>query len=254
METASFPATIRAVREAAALVQWAWIQMAEASALTPREQELYTAGLQTPQSLVHPLAGNALQAMVVNVAPQARRLEYGTPSYHLPERINWASARGAKRTRAGQWYMVIPFTHAAYRGRRGVSTAFQARMMASAVYQVARRLRPGQYITAGPTRRGGVHVPGLRPYVPRYARNIRPGYTHAAREERLVRRAGRGRGQSTYLTFRTMTQDSPGWWIPARPGVDLARQVQRDTAPAVRAIMEAGIRQDIAAATRKLLS
>jgi hypothetical protein len=240
------PATSAAVQEAAELVRWAWIQSAESAAMSPADQQHYIAGLESPRSVVHPFQGDPLQARVENVAPRASRLEEGYPAYHLPERINWGAARGARRSKAGRWYMFIPFAHLSYRGRKGSSQA-QARMMSSAVYRVARTLQPGQRLTAGPTRGRAIHAPGLRPYVPAFQRNIRPGYTHAAKQESLVRRPGRG-GGSRYLTFRTLTQDSQGWWIPAKPGVHLAPQVERATASAVRAIIEAGVRQDVEAA------
>jgi len=230
--------TAQAVREAAELVRAAWVAAATASALSPREQVRYIAGLTMPRSLESPVGGDAWQARVHNLAPMAPRLEYGFAAYHLPARIRWAQARGARRNKAGRWYLRVPFEHA--------TPSAQRPGLPQGVYRVARRLQRGEYLTAGPTQGRAVHAPGLVPYVPRFARNVRPGYVHAALYEGLRRVPGRGRG-SRYLTFRTLTQDSTGWWIPGRQGVQLARQTARDTAPAVRALIEAGIQQDLAA-------
>lgn len=249
------PHTTAAVRAAAELVQWAWTELTHASPLSATDRAAYIAGLHAPESLVHPVGGDPLKAQVVNVAPGAARMEHGFAAYHLPSRINWATARGARRTKAGRWYLVIPFTHVATRyGRQmaEVRPAMRRQMLTERVYRLAKGLTPQQHLTAGPSRGRGVHAPGLTPYVPAFRRNVRPGYTHAAREERLVRRAGRSARQSTYLTFRTMTQDSAGWWIPGKPGVQLATQAQRDTAPAVRAMIEAGVKADVAAALQQV--
>ena len=246
--------TAAAVQAAAELVQWAWIRLAESSALSAEDQATYTAGLATPASLVHPLGGDPLRARVSNLARQAARMEYGFAAYHLPSRINWATARTARRSKAGRWFLIVPFRHVATRYGRQVGElrpAMRAQMLTARVYRRAQRLRPEEYLTAGPSRGRAVHAPGLTPYVPRFARNVRPGYLHAAREERLVRRAGRSARQSQYLTFRTMRDDSPGWWIPGKSGVHLAPQVRRDTAPAIRAMIEAGVRQDVEAALRQ---
>jgi hypothetical protein len=248
------PNTSAAVRAAAELVQWAWIQLADTSALSASDKQAYIAGLSTPESVVHPLDGDPLRASVTNHAPEAPRLEHGFASYHLPDRINWATARGAKPSKKGRWYLVIPFRHVAARYGKQIAElrpAMRRQMLTERVYRIAQRLRPEQHLTAGPTRDRGVHAPGLVPYRPAFARNIRQEYTHAAREERLVRRPGRSARQSQYLTFRTMTSDSPGWWIPGKKGVELAKQAQRDTAPAVRAMLEAGVRADVVAALRQ---
>jgi len=249
----AMPHTVAAVRAAAELVQWAWIQLAEASPMSASDRQAYIGGLSAPESVVHPLAGDPLQASVTNHAPEAPRLEHGFASYHLPSRINWATAKGAKQSK-GRWYMVIPFRHVAARYGKQIAElrpAMQRQMLTERVYRIAQRLRPEQHLTAGPTRGRGVHAPGLTPYRPAFARNIRPDYIHAAREERLVRRPGRSARQSQYLTFRTMTSDSPGWWMPGKTGVELAKQAQRDTAPAVRAMIEAGVRADVVAALRQ---
>jgi len=235
--------TEQAIQAAAELVRWAWIQLAEGSDVP----HSYIAGLESPGTIVYPYQGDPLAVSVVNTFLGVGRIEYGFSAYHLPSHIDWGHV--LRHNRAGRPYLFIPFTHGAYRGHKGPART-QVRAMPPAIYRVARQLQSGQYLTAGPTGGRALHAPGMQPYRPAFRRNIRPGYQHAAMQERMVRRPGRGRG-STYLTFRTMTPDSQGWWIPGRTGVELARQAQQDTAPAARAMLETAVRQDMEAALRQ---
>jgi hypothetical protein len=50
-----------------------------------------------------------------------------------------------------------------------------------------------------------------------------------------------------------MTQESPGWWLPAKPGIELAAQVQRQTAPMVQGMLAAAMQQDVEAEVRRRL-
>jgi len=36
---------------------------------------------------------------------------------------------------------------------------------------------------------------------------------------------------SSYLTFRTMAEGSPGWIVPAQPGLDIAKNIALDMQP-----------------------
>jgi hypothetical protein len=254
----TFTNLIGAVRQAAELVQRAWIAAAQGASLSPGQQAAYTAGLLQAQSLQHPFAGDPLQALVSNVAPEAQRIEAGTPAYHLPSVINWAQSPAARRSATGVYYIFVPFRHRAPRtaSHGTIAGAVKRQMLSEAVYRRARRLRPGQSLTAGPSRGARVHAPGLTPYVPAFPRNIRPGYEHAAREERLRRYPGRGRGRgggASYFTFRTLTSDSSGWWIPGKPGRPISATVQQETAGEVRALLDAAARQDVEDALHETL-
>src|SRR4029077_3421350 len=245
------PQTISALQGALLFVQGAWVAAAQTRTLAPHDLQRYLAGLLQSESLVYPLHGDVLAGEVVNLAREAFRLEHGTPALHLPDVIRWAQSRAAKRSKRGMYYLRIPFRHMTPRSRGSVSAAGRRSVMPAPVYRVAKRLSPNQRLTAGPTTGQAVHAPGLQPYVPANPMNVRPGYTHAALQEGL-RRTPRGRG-AVYGTFRTMTQDSPGWWLPAKPGIELAKQVQRQTAPMVQAMLATAIQQDVEAEVRRRL-
>lgn len=236
--TFNLPRTTEAVAQAAGYIWLAWISAVEHTSLSAGEQQAYLRGLTSRDSVLHPYQGDPLQALIQNVNPDAPRLEYGFPAYHLPSVIRWAQARGAHRSKRGRWYLVVPFEH----GTPGT----RSNPMPSSVYRVARRLQPGQRVTAGPTAGRAVHAGGMQPYAPRYVRNIRLGYEHVSPHEAMIRRPGRGRG-STYLTFRTMTSDSSGWWIPPRQGAHILEEVRREVMPEVNRMLTAGLEQDVAA-------
>lgn len=229
-------ATKIALFYAAGLVQAAWIEAADAA----QAPDAYVQGLQGRGSLIYPLNGDDLAAEVRNLAAQARRMEDGMPAYHLPSVMHWPTPK-SRRGKHG-YYLIIPFRHGTPGAQAGSS------QMSRRVYAVARQLQPGQRLTAGPLRGGAVHAPGMQPYAPRNPLNVRPGQ-RASLQEGLQRTPGT-RG-STYGTFRTMKPTSPGWNMPARPGLHLIPQVVRDMTPQITKILETALRADIQAALTK---
>jgi hypothetical protein len=216
-------------------VQEAWIAAAEAAQAPAR----YLSGLRQRGSLVYPAVGDPLRAMVVNVATDASSVDEGMPAFHLPARVRWGQTPGSRRSKKGTWYIIVPFRQT-------------TRSMPRRVYAVARTLQPGQRLTTGPSQNRAVHAPGLQPYVPRYAPNIRPGYTHSARQEGMRRIPGT-KGNSRYVTFRTMSQKSTGWNIPPKPGLHLARDVAQAMTPTVTRLIEQAFLADITAVIRQRL-
>jgi hypothetical protein len=240
MAADDFPRTWQALGEAASLVQAHWIDLATQT-LDPGEQVPYIQGLQRPASVRLYRDASSMHAEVSNVAPMARWVETGHGAFHLPSRIDWGSAR-AHRSKQGRLYLLIPFRH--YSAQRGIraqasSPRAQRAAMPRAVYNVAQRLRPGE----------SLHMPHLPPYAPRTMANWRPGYVHASPYERM-QRTGQGRGVR-YLTFRTLAQGSPGWWIPARPGRYLVEQTRRDMEAPVQALLAQALLLDLEALIAK---
>ena len=242
-----------AVRQAAEVLQSAWQAMVQGTGGSPAYRARTLAVLSATEQIEHPFHGDPFQASIPAPSPMAQGLESGSPAYHLPSRVRWGLVR--RRNKHGRPYLLIPFQHLAPRSgqmRAAMTPAAQYRMMPWRVYQRARHLRPGQYLTSGHGGGAGVSMPGLTPYVPRYAPNVRPGYTHAPREERMRRVPGPGRS-GTYLTFRTMTPDSPGWWIPARPKRPQTHRVRQESTEEVREILGAALQEDVTQMLREQL-
>ena len=250
-----FGRLVQAMQQAAQVVQQHWQNMVQRLLPTARERDAYGRGF-APAAPPVVETSSGLTTQVVNGAPAAPIIEQGTRAYHLPSRIDWGRTPAARRSNNGRFYLIIPFRHySAQRGSRAQagSAASRRNMLPRAVYDVARLLRPGQYLTAGPSHGQAVHAPGLQPYVPRLPQNVRPGYTHAAAQERLRRVPGTRRGSGSYLTFRTLTQNSPGWWIPARPPRPVAAEAAHAAAPEVRRLLEAAATEDIVVQVRNAL-
>jgi hypothetical protein len=229
------PITQAALYNAALAVREAWI----AAALAAQAPAAYVQGLAQRGSIVYPWHGDPLAALVVNVAPGAARLEADQAAYHWPDTIRWGQARGSRRSKRGTWYLIVPL-----RAR--------TKALPKKVYAVARQLQAGQRLTAGPSQGRARHAPGLIPYAPANPANVRPGYTHASQYEGL-RRTPRARGGSAYVSFRTVTPNSPGWHMPARPGLHLAAQVQAAVMPHITAALAQAVQQDIAALVQQRL-
>jgi hypothetical protein len=236
MASAQFPNLWQAMHVAAVLVQQQWQTVAERALRTPGERDAYISGLQGPDSVSISETGSSMQVTLRNTHPTASRIEEGFATYHLPERIDWK----------GRAYIIVPFRHySAQRGSRAALSSPTARRLAlpRPLYTLASRLQPGQYLTAGPTHGRAVHAPGLTPYVPAFPRNVRPGYTHVSQYERL-QRVGRG-SQTRFLTFRTITPTSPGWWIPGKSGQHLAARTVREVTPQVQQLLTDAARADL---------
>lgn len=204
---------------------------------------------------------------VTNTAPHASIIEEGFGAYHLPDKINWASTSGRiKRTKDGKAYIHVPFRHRAYadaeaREASGMTTASIKAMMPEEIYRKAKALTYTQKLGVGPVRTSS----GQWVAADRYKWGTRldrsgtrpmfvfgpPGGEAGYEEHRGARQVGRDgngnplinpewgsskfhgmfkagtTGHSQYMTIRTMTQDSPGWNIPARQGLYIAARVAR---------------------------
>lgn len=249
MAETPFPFLVQAMQQAGAMIQDHWQTTASRLLSTPGERQAYLQGF-SGEAPVVTTTPSGLSTSVVNTSPIARRIERGTAAYHLPSRIDWGRTSAARRSHSGRYFIIVPFRHySAQRASRLAQASPTARrnMLTRPVYTVASRLQRGQYLTAGPSQGRAVHAPGLRPYVPSFPRNIRPGYTHAALQERLIRSTGHRRGTSTYLTFRTMTEQSPGWWIPAKAPVEIMAATVRSVTPEVQRLLAAAATADVVA-------
>ena len=238
------PLTEQALYDAARVVQTAWVEAAQSGRFFHPGLGGYVRGILADGSLVYPLDGDTFAAAVVNIAPYAGAIEDGSPAYHLPAVIDWHASRAARRAKDGHFYLYVPFRHTVPRSGPGVTGHAQRSMMPSAVYAVAKRLQPRQRLTAGPSEGNRVHAPGLQPYVPAYAPNRRPGYTHASIHESM-QRVGAAR-HTRYMTWRTLSERSPGWHIPPRPGTHIAATVAHEVSARVCAMVADAAALDIA--------
>jgi hypothetical protein len=192
---------------------------------------------------------------VTNTSKIANLVEEGHEAYSLVEKIRWGATPRMKRNKKGEWYLTIPFQHGAYRSeaaieRGGITNRARRTMMPQEVYAEARKLKPsralnaglqytesGQYVAADRYKWGGrLATPrgkaasAVLPIAAKAAEMDRKQaagatlYQAASRYGGMVKMSG-GKGHTSYLTFRVITQKSRGWRIPARAGLYIARRL-----------------------------
>lgn len=209
-----------------------------------------------------PYEGNEMATAVANTAPYAAVLESGHGGFHLPSAIDWGAAVGrgtAKLSARGMRYLRIPFRHTTPGTAAGGMSSARARtMMPAAVYRDALtalrgdRTRAEAVRAAERLRQAGTqitrHYGLMQAQIPTFPRGLlakarrqegQPGYTWRARTyEGLTYRAQTnpetGRTSGVFQTFRTVTEDSAGWYIPPLPGYQFAAR----TVEAVRSQIE----------------
>lgn len=225
-------------------------------------------------------ASSFLEAIVdvVATAPHSIYVEDGHRAFHLPDVVDWSGGR-VKFNKKGEPYMHIPFRHTAFASAsrmdaQGYTTSARKRMMPDEVYAQARVLARTIRLKVGPVtnpdgsfRQADMYTQGGRlRQLPRtsFIMSAGGGLTENWRDERKVGPRGGAtkwaynpawsaskfeglfkggpKGHSEYMTIRTMTRDSPGWWIPAVPGTGLARRVASVGPQFVGPVVEAGLR------------
>jgi len=199
----------------------------------------------TPDLAFHyPYLGDGMAVAVVNPAQYADVIEEGHAGYHLPS--VWKKWKVGKN---GNRFAVIPFNHETPTGLGGGSTTARRRQaMPAAVYKGARG-RPGAFSLANRGRLTGAgdHYKQGKSY--EYYRGL--GFTgmpeaqgydwKASKYEGLTRFTAEtpGGGHHTeYLTFRTITPDSNGWYIPPQPGFHFAARALDAAMPAIADVLD----------------
>ena len=208
----------------------------------------YIRGLHAANSILHHVGGDPLAVSVVNVSPHAGFVEEGHEAFHLPDRIkNW------KLTKKGKRIVTVPFRHFAPASAGGGATprALKAAM-------------PAHIYAMTPWLGGNARLTGLgdryklsRPYAMhrRQGEAIPESLGHhstwkSSKYEGLQKHGGAtpgGGSHSTYLTFRTITPESKGWWIPALAGKHYADQTVQAMRPQIEPILAAAAAADLVA-------
>jgi hypothetical protein len=217
----------------------------------------------TFEKLFPEVGPDSLAVHVANTAPYARVLEDGHAAFHLPSRIDWGQAitRGtAKVSKTGTRYLRVPFRHftPAQEGG-GVSAARARAMMTPDTYKLALAASRGDKSARKRLHQEGTQlsrpyriIPGVPAELLRRAQHQegQPGYTWHARTYEGLRREEQktpgGSAGSTWLTFRTLTEDSVGWFIPAMSGFHFAQRVMDLVRDPIQKLVGEAARADLA--------
>ncbi|MBI4869231.1 MAG: hypothetical protein HY816_20005 [Candidatus Wallbacteria bacterium] len=252
--------TRQAILEAGQFVRATWIDLA----IQHSSSGSYVNGIQD----VEPFA-DGFGVQVVNTAPHAAVVELGHGGFHLPSRINWGAAPRVKVSTTGVRYLTIPFRHfTPQRAASGPSLRAQRNMMPRTIYALAKDLAASASLS-GPmqprVRRSGYRWGGRldlsdRPklFNPSTLKTpmghpivVHRDHWASHRFQGMVR-FSQGNPEtkshsSTYLTFRTLTENSPNWNIPPLEGQHYTKRV---LSPAnverIRQIVANGVMRDLA--------
>lgn len=240
------PALAAAIVEAGELIRAEWID----GLADHTDQGAVVASLEAQGALQYPYLGDPAIVAVVSPLIQANILEEGAEGFHMPER--WKGAW--KVTKDGRRFAVVPLRHRTPATAAGGSTTGRRRAaMPPLVYALARQLQDGERLVGFGDlykqsksytyyRAAGMNVPDHLPAA--YTWKSSP-YEGMQRETRPTPRGGR---HTAYTTFRTMMEDSPGWYIPPRPGHHLAAQALERAAARVQDLLDTAAAADASAA------
>lgn len=166
---------------------------------------------------------------------EAEAIETGRPARDLKRMLD--TSLKVRESAQGRRYLIIPFRHNIPGGDGHSSLAPQ---MPESVYLSARRLA-ASLITGQGLRLSGTGAWDPRTRAPATVRQNRYAWGErldasevsglSAQQQRRYQgmyrfdtSAGKARS-SQYLTFRVMAEGSPGWIVPAKPGLYIARGV-----------------------------
>lgn len=204
-----------------------WREGIDGAKLWDKEKELYRNSIKVERR-------GPFAVSVTTDYEQAGPIETGRPPKDLKRTLDTSSKvrviKGGQR--AGMRYLVIPFRHNTP-GPRAVSP------MPADVYAVARELMPSK--VTGTFREavanGSWDTKTRAPAMVqrnRYAWGERTGGEFGSKYAGMYRfdtTGGGAKRSSQYLTFRVMREDSPGWVIPAQPGLLLAQKATQAVEP-----------------------
>lgn len=201
----------------------------------------------------------------------ASLIENGRPARDLKVMLN--TSMKVRRTESGKRFLVIPIQHNTHGNDAHASSmpagveALAAQLAPSRITGTGQRpagqvtrITPGVGMTASPNQSPFASSPGGGPaMVPQHnyqwggrlkrSDMAAAGMTAAERKRYggMVRfdTAGAGKiAHSTYLTFRIMMEGSPGWIVPAKPGLGIVSKVRDAMAPISDAVVRKAAKMD----------
>lgn len=230
------PLLAQAVRAVAQQTQVRWAEAVYRAKLWDGEKTAYMDSIQMKMT-------GPFSALVWSDYEHAEEIETGRPARDMKRMLD--TSMKVRVSKNGKRYLVIPFRHNAPGG------SAHAPEMPAFVYAMAKQLTPSRVVGQG-TRVSGTGAFDVKTkkhfLVTRnlykwgeslsFGPDANPrGMAGWGRDKRyqgmyrfLTTTPGGGRS-SSYLTFRTMMEGSPGWIIPAQPGLHLAENVSREMQP-----------------------
>jgi hypothetical protein len=209
------------------------------------ERDAYAASIQVKMT-------GAFSALVWTDYKHASDIETGRPARDLKRMLD--TSLKVRTGKKGQRYLIIPFRHNTP-GQNATGSS-----MPDHVYKAARKLDPSS-VTGMTTRLSGTGAMDLKTRqfltVPqrtyKWGGRLPPGMMGPNPKGKVDRFAGMVRFQepgkkpkySTYMTFRVLSENSRGWIIPAKPGLNIAKGVVDDMQPVAEEIFREAVKRSI---------
>ncbi len=250
-----FPTVSKAVSLIAEEARKRWIVAVDEARLWSGEKRPYAASIKWQMT-------GPLSALVWSDYRYAKEIEEGRPAKDLKRMLD--TSQKVRRTRAGKRFLIIPFRH-------------NVADMPADVYQEAKQLAPSRVVGQGSRPAGEIVGFGMAPAAPNPGVSKRFLSSTATRGPVMVPKAvyawgdklaagslgpnPRGKTdrfagmyrfdtstpkakRSTYLTFRVMMEGSPGWIVPPKPGLLLAKGVADGLQPKADIIFAEAVKRD----------
>lgn len=211
------------------------------------------------RSIVGAMTGD-FSGEVSSALPYARVIEDGAPARDMKRMLD--SSLKVRLSKKGKRYLIIPFRHG-MPGTVGMGTPMPAEVhdiVSGAGFKASK-------VTGMVTRTSGTGALDIKTRAPLqvpqrkylWGDRLKLAQVHAAGVTGQVAQrmagmvkfqndGGKGGGKHTqFLTFRVMTEDSPGWLMPAQPGKRVAGQVADEIRPLAGKMFAEAVARDIQA-------
>lgn len=226
------PLLNQAVRAVAQQAQIRWKEAVYRAKLWDGERTAYMDSIQMEMT-------GPFSALVWSDYKYAADIETGRPARDLKRMLD--TSLKVRVSKDGRRFMYIPFRHST------PGNTAHGSDMPQHVYELARDLKPSR-VTGHTTRPSGTgaHDPRTRKHltVPQstYAWGSRlpagsMGPNPKGKSDRFANMyrfdttTPGGARSSAYMTFRTMSEGSSGWVVPAKPGLHMAQTVAQEMQP-----------------------
>ena len=192
-------------------------------------------------------------ARVTTDYAKAAEIEHGRPARDLKLMLN--TSMKVRTSQKGKRYLIIPFQH------NVPGSSALAPSMPEDVYQIAAQLAPSRVTGMGRRLSGtgawdvGTRQPATVPqrqyeWGGRLEAQMVQGLTgqQIRRYQGMVRFDVQGQGamrRSSYLTFRVMSEDSKGWIVPAKPGLNIVQNVVNGLNPVAERVIAEAVKRDL---------
>lgn len=236
-----FPLLHQAVKVVAQQTASDWQKAVYGAKLWMGEKDAYA------KSITWSMTGD-FKAVVEATYKHAQEIEQGRPPRDLKKMLGTSlKVRQGKKGR----YLYIPFRH------NTPGNDAHAKSMPSHVYDLAKGLAPSRVVgqtTRQSQQQGKTHLT-VPQNIYHWGSSLPAGLTKKQKPHhktdihagmyRFDTSTPGGAKSSAYLTFRTMSERSPGWIIPAQPGQNIAKGVADKMQPKAETAFSQAIKKTL---------